>query len=112
MVSAILGLFFIIQVKATGCGVVFHLEEMKYFVFSFLLSVPPLPLPQYAMAPQFGEKWETRCLNIRFPLPTLFVYLECGIQLEASYLFISTHYPAQQVDIENLVFIFLLLCNM
>ena len=26
---------------------------------------------QHATPPKFGGKWETKCLNIRFPLPTL-----------------------------------------
>ena len=26
---------------------------------------------QPAMPPEFGRKWGTECLNIRFPLPTL-----------------------------------------
>ena len=46
---------------------------------------------QHAMTPEFGRKWRTECLSIRFPLPTL---LRAGFSVKLIYnnnnnLFIS-----------------------
>ena len=46
--------------------------QHKYLQLSAALS----SATQHAMPPEFGRKWETECLNTRFPLPT---YV-CGIQ--------------------------------
>ena len=55
------------------------LEEMKYllkFIFSFLRLVSRqsatfISTTQNSMPPEFDRKWGTKCLNTRFPLPTL-----------------------------------------
>ena len=65
-----------VTVKSTGCG---FREEIKYlftFIFHFfaLVSRTSAALSsatQHAMYSEFGRKWGTECLNIRFPLPAL-----------------------------------------
>ena len=53
----------------------FPLEEMKYLIFPFSSDVKQsealISVTQHEMPAVFGEKWETKCLYTRFPLPTL-----------------------------------------
>ena len=46
------------------------------------LVVDSIPT-QHAMPPEHGKKWETECLNTRFPLPTL---LCAGYSVKLIYL--------------------------
>ena len=42
---------------------------MRIYKFELLKVISSAT--QHAMPPEFGRKWETECLNTRFPLPTL-----------------------------------------
>ena len=47
---------------------------IKYFHFFDLVSRLSEALSsttQHAVPPEIGRKWETECLNTRFPMPTL-----------------------------------------
>ena len=65
-------------VKSTGCGFDNHSRKLNiylYFIFSFHRSGVEAKrglssATQYATPPELGGKWETECLNTRFPLPT------------------------------------------
>ena len=57
----------------------FPFEEMKYIFFSFLhsgvdkrQSAALSSVTQHAMPAEFGGKWGTECLNIRFSACSLF----------------------------------------
>ena len=70
----------------------FHLNPFIY-IQSFSVKVEQTtrenaalnPATQHAMPPEFGRKWQTECLNTRFPLPTL---LCAGYSMKLIYLFI------------------------
>ena len=65
------------------------LEEMKYlpkFIFPFLRSGH---VTQHVKPPEFGRKWGTECLNIRFPLPTL-LCAGYSVKLVFDYISISS----------------------
>ena len=52
---------------------------------SYSISTALSSTTQHAMPPKFGRKWETECLNTRFPLPTL---LGAGYSVKLIYLFL------------------------
>ena len=66
-------------VKLTGCGFDPHSWRWKiylhlYFYFFALVSRHSAALSsasQHAISPDLGGMWGTKCLNTRFPLPTL-----------------------------------------
>ena len=68
-----------VTLKSTGYGFDPHSRRCNiylnvYFHFFALVSRRSGALcsaTQYAMPPKFVRKWETECLNTRFPLPTL-----------------------------------------
>ena len=66
-------------IKPTGCGFDPHSRRLNiylnlYFHFFALVSRQSAVLgsaTQHAMPPEFSRKWQTECLNTRFPLTTL-----------------------------------------
>ena len=66
-------------INTSGCGFYPQSRELNidlnlYFHFFALESEQGEALSsatQLAMPPEFGVKWETECLNTRFPLPIL-----------------------------------------
>ena len=68
--------------KPTGCGFDPHSRRWNiylnlyfeyitiYLILVSRLTVALSSATQHAMCPEFGRKWETECLNTRFPLPT------------------------------------------
>ena len=58
-------------VDATGCGFDTH---SRIFILIYMVSRYSAALSfaiQHAIPPEFGGKWETECVNTRFPLPTV-----------------------------------------
>ena len=66
-----------VTVKPTGCGFDLHSRNFYFFIFIHIFalvlrqSAALSSATQHAMPPESGRKWETECLNIRFPLPNL-----------------------------------------
>ena len=95
-----------VTVKPTGCGFNPHSRRLNiylnlYFHFFPLVSRLSAALSsatQHAMPPEFGRKWRTECLNIKFPLPTLLyegysvklIYLWFILFIISTYLYIVT----------------------
>ena len=90
-----------VTVRPTGCG--FDPRSMRwniylnlYFHFFTLVSRQSAALSsatQHAMPPEFGRKWRTECLNIRFPLSLAYLSV-CGIQREADLFYKMYGYVA------------------
>ena len=59
---------------------------------------------QHAMPPEFGRKWETECLNNRFPLPTL---LYAGYSVKLIFINSVIYFSFSKINkqIPNTIFI-------
>ena len=79
------------------------LEEMKYLLIYISISSPWCAAlssaTQHAMPPESGTKWETECLNTKFPLPTL----PCaGFSMKLIYLFLFNPYRTYTTTYKHL----------